>query len=496
MESIPAKPSLPVRRGSVGSAVGTALSTIVVGGTAAAAGIVLARRFGRDAVTDGFLAAYGVYLILSLAAQALRLVVLPEFARSGRRLGGELLGYALTIALVGCAACALVLPFADSVGRALTGGLPESAAVSAASALEWLVPAGFVQLLVALLASALAARNSYLTAAFAYALGSASALLVFVLRSDGHGPLALAWGLAAGSVLTLAILGGALMQRDGVVIARPRPFEPFRRFARLAAGVSLPLALQAFYVIALRVAADKGVGSVTSFAYAYIVAAALVAATASTLALVSSVPLTRRGLDADRAADHVVYSAWLSFAGIAGFAGLFALTGGRIVEAFLGEAFGGESGRALGSLVVHLAPWMAATAVVSTTFPLLFIFGRRWVFLPLAVGGLLVDIALTLALDAAFGLNGIAVALGVTAFVVLALLLAAISQAMLTRTAVGLVRPVLTITAVAIAAFGACSLLLPDIPAAILGLLLYTVVLVALRPAGLRDAWSHIRNLG
>ena len=61
----------------------------------------------------------------------------------------------------------------------------------------------------------------------------------------------------------------------------------------MARGVSLPLALQAIYVVSLPLAAREGVGAVTSFGFAYLAASAVVAVTASSLGLVTSVPLTR-----------------------------------------------------------------------------------------------------------------------------------------------------------------------------------------------------------
>ena len=57
----------------------------------------------------------------------------------------------------------------------------------------------------------------------------------------------------------------------------------------------MPLALQGLYVIALRGASGLGEGNQTSLTYAYLFAATLVAATASSLSLISSAPLTRRG---------------------------------------------------------------------------------------------------------------------------------------------------------------------------------------------------------
>src|ERR1041385_5200153 len=78
-------------RGPVRSGLLTGLSTAAVSGSAAAAGIILSRKFGHGVKTDGFFAAYAVYLALVLVATALRVVVLPGFARarSDDRLGGE-----------------------------------------------------------------------------------------------------------------------------------------------------------------------------------------------------------------------------------------------------------------------------------------------------------------------------------------------------------------------------------------------------------------------
>jgi len=71
--AVDAAVSKPIR-----SALVTAASTVAMGAAAAATGIVLARKFGRSAETDGFLAAYGVYLVFALTAQTLRIVLVPE----------------------------------------------------------------------------------------------------------------------------------------------------------------------------------------------------------------------------------------------------------------------------------------------------------------------------------------------------------------------------------------------------------------------------------
>jgi len=76
-------------RGAVRSGLQTGISTAAVSGSAAVLGIILSRKFGHGVKTDGFFAAYGVYLALVLVASSLRVIVLPRFvtARADGRLG-------------------------------------------------------------------------------------------------------------------------------------------------------------------------------------------------------------------------------------------------------------------------------------------------------------------------------------------------------------------------------------------------------------------------
>src|SRR5207249_4512638 len=90
------------------------------------------------------------------------------------------------------------------------------------------------------------------------------------------------------------------------------------------------------------------------------VASTLVGATAFSLGLISSAPLTRRGIDPEAAGRHIVYAAWVSLSIVGAAAGVFALVGGQIVHVVLGDEYGGKVGRDLGHLVAYLSPWMVA----------------------------------------------------------------------------------------------------------------------------------------
>src|SRR5436190_20817243 len=152
------QPSLAPRRSAVRSGLATGLSTLVVSGSAAIAGAYLAHKFGRDARTDGFLAAYGVYLVIVFAAQAFRLVIVPDLTRAAGedRLTAEFVSHASAFLVVGVPVCVLTFVLADQIRGALTGRLPEQAASVAPEASVFLMPAAFGQVLAALAASALA----------------------------------------------------------------------------------------------------------------------------------------------------------------------------------------------------------------------------------------------------------------------------------------------------------------------------------------------------
>lgn len=470
----------------------TGLSSLAVAGSSAGAGILLAHFFGRNERTDGLFVAYGVYLVLAIAAQSFRLVVLPGLTRAAAdgTLGAETRAYLLALSAPGVVALAAAVLFAHPIGRALTAD--SAAAQVAAQALPWLVGAGFLQLAGALLASALAARDSYDIAALAYAVGALLALVLFAAL-HGYGEVSLAWAVSANS-LFVATLPLAALCRAGALRGNRRRGGALPRLGRLASGAAVPIALQAMFVVALRVAGGLGVGRATSLNYGYLFAGVLVAATASSLALVSSAPLTRRGLDVEGAVEHVIHSAWLSLVLIAAAAGVFALVGGGLVGPLLGGAYAGEVGNELGRLVAYLAPWMVLVAAYTVTFPLLFVLERPRGLAAIAVGGLTLSVPILFAGRALGGLAGIAGALALSVAIVLAGLLLAVSGRALRRTAAELARLSATVGALAALAFGLGSLL-GGVPGAVLGLALYAALLAARRPNGLREAWAYVRAL-
>ena len=465
---------------------------------AAVAGAFLAHKFGRDHETDGFMAAYGVYLVLVLGAQAFRMVVVPDLTRAEAegRLSEEFRAYTIAFLAVALPATVLAAVFSDFWGELVTGRLPEESASVAADAIPWLIPAAFAQLLAALAASALAARDSYLPAAAAFALGGIGGVVFFVLAADTHGLVSLAWGLTLNGAIAIGIPAVVLASR-GSRLRRHRgvPLRLGYRLWRLLYGAAVPLGIQGLYVIALRFAGGTGEGSVTSLSYAFLLAATFTSATAFSLSLISAAPLTRRGVTAESAAEHLVHSAWVSLAFVGAAAGLVALVGGRVVTAVLGDAFSGEVGDELGRLVVFLSPWMVANAAFSITYPLIFVMRRTRMLIPLAFGGSVAAIPIFIAGRAWWGLTGVTVALGVSTLLLVLGLMAALAPRMLVLASVGLGRLSLLVGAATALAFGGASLVLSAVPAAAAGLVLYTLLLVAMRELGLAQAWQYVRAL-
>jgi hypothetical protein len=483
------EPSQSVSRSALSSGVVTGLSTAAVSGSAAVAGALLARKFGHGTQTDGFFAAYAVYVALVLVASALRVVVLPPFARAhaAGRLGREVGSWSLALAVPLVPAVVVSLVASDTVARALTGDA--DARHAAAELLPWLVPAAAAQVYAGVAASALAALDDYAIAAWGFGAGAVGGVLLIVALA-GHGVVAWGWGLALNGAIALLVPLVPLLGRAG--LGRP-DVHFWARLRALAQGVALPFALQGLYIVGLGFATGLGAGRPTTFSYAYLIAALLVAVTATSLALVSSVPLARGELTADRAARHVVAASWLSLAVVAAAAGVFALAGETVARWALGSAYAGGTGAQLGRLVVYLAPWMVTAVAVSVAFPLLFVRGSaRWLPL-LATVALCMHALVEWAGREAFGLAGIAAGMAVTTGAILAALLWPLGS--LRQTLRGVLVAAVVCGGVAALAFAAPRAVLGAVPAALVGLALYAGALLAWRPPGLRAAWTYARTL-
>jgi hypothetical protein len=466
----------------------------------AATGVVIAREFGRTAETDGLLAAYGVFIVVVVAAQAIRVAVLPSLARAAQagRLAGEIAGYAIALLVVAVPLIVAAEVWADALGGLLTANESAVAKETAATALRWVVPAAVMQLFAGLAASGLAALDDYGTAALGYALGSVAGLALIVDRVEPDGIVAIAWGVTVNGALVLAIPAVALAVRAfrtrmPATAVRPTGDPMGARLREFAFGAALPISLQLLYLVSLPFAASLGTGEATSFVYAYLAGSALVTVTAGSLGLVTSVPLARGDFSVAEVIRHVVSSSWFALVLVGAAAGTFVVAGGEVVRAVLGSAYEGDVGADLGTLVVALSPWMIVSIGVSVTFPLAFVAGRTGRLPWIALGALVLQVPLAWVGVSLLELDGLALALAVSTLAVLATLLAELGA--LGGAARGLGFAALVVCALALVAFVPPTLVLGALAAAALGLVVYVALVALIRPRPLVTSWRYLRGL-
>jgi hypothetical protein len=138
---------------------------------------------------------------------------------------------------------------------------------------------------------------------------------------------------------------------------------------------------------------------------------------------------------------------------------------------------------------------MVASVGLSVTFPLLFVAGRDRALPLLAAAALAVHVPAAWAGRELAGLPGIAGALALTTALVLAALVALLSPAALARVAGGLGSAAVVTGGLAVVSFVVLAVLLEPVAAAGVGLGVYALLLLLLRPPGLRRAWAYVHAL-
>jgi peptidoglycan biosynthesis protein MviN/MurJ (putative lipid II flippase) len=270
----------------------TAVAQVAVLLGAALMGVLIARKFGSTAETDGFFTANAVYGVSLFVAQSLRTTTAaplveggPGFARFREYLGGVVWVFAGSV-LVALAAA----------GLAGAVGIHADARASFQAAILILCPAAGLQLFTGEAAAMLAALDDYVAASVAYVIGSVVAIVGFVVLTGPLGvdgvPTALAAGAAA-SALAVAI---ALVRRGW----RPAPpvldRASLRIAGRLVLGAISLVAAQLVLVISVAFAGTTGAGNATLYSYAMMAIMLLTAALASPVSIVFA-PVVARSWD-------------------------------------------------------------------------------------------------------------------------------------------------------------------------------------------------------
>jgi peptidoglycan biosynthesis protein MviN/MurJ (putative lipid II flippase) len=486
--------------GSLGAAALTAVSLVVVSGFAAVVGVVIAREFGRGDETDGFFAAYGVFVVVVTASQAIRVAVLPSLARAQqeRRLASVTAGFATAMALVGLPLILVALFASDQLADVLTGDGSETARNVCAQALRWVIPAAVAHLFTGLVASAFAALDDYAVPALGYALGSTAGLAYIVARTDADGVVAVSRGMAVtafvGLLLPVVVLAWRAHRASMPATAARPAGEPLRRrLGIFVAAAAIPLSLQLAYVVSIPFAGRLGSGAVTSFGYAYLAATTLAGITAFSIGLVTSVPLSRGELTPAVVSRHVVAATWVALVIVGAAVGTIALVGADLVEGVLGADYGDDVGDEVARLLVVFSAWIVAAIGVNVTFPLAFVAGRLRALPWIGLAALAAQLLLAWIGVELLDLDGLATSLAVSTLVVLAALLVQLGAA--SAGLRGVVVAAAVITALTCAAFLPPALISRGAVGALVGLVLYAGLVAVIRPRGLTASWAYLREL-
>ena len=273
---------------------------MVLGGVLA---LLVAQLFGKDARTDAFFAAYGVYSVGLMFAQTFRLTAVSRLAQAG---GSEtitrLLGSVAILALI--FAIPMVV-LADPLGRLLVEGASSGTAATALRIL-WIALAG--QLLAAMLSTFLMVRGAFTVIGVATLLAGLVSIATFLLLQGPFGIAAAATGLAASATWLTAVFGSRLLQAGWrpTRLGRGSLARMCSEAGRLVFASATFIGTNMAFVICLAVAARLGEGNATLFSYGFVLAVMLVGVTVNVSAMVRSPSLVAdRGSASDSAAVGV-----------------------------------------------------------------------------------------------------------------------------------------------------------------------------------------------
>src|SRR3954462_11389404 len=117
-----AKEYRPRERSVLSTGALTGLSLAILALSAAGGAALLSHEVAKGPETDGFFAAYGVYLVLVLVASAFRFVVLPALTRAQERgeLAAQLARSAVAFSFLAVPALVVALAFPDTLAALVT----------------------------------------------------------------------------------------------------------------------------------------------------------------------------------------------------------------------------------------------------------------------------------------------------------------------------------------------------------------------------------------
>lgn len=329
---------------------------MVLGGVLA---VLVAQIFGKNAKTDAFFAAYGVYAVGLTFAQTFRLTAVSRLVRApGHVTTTRLLGAVVVISVV------IALPMvvlAGPLGRLLVTTDPHGIAVTSLRIL-WIALLG--QLLAAMLATALAVRGSFAAIGIGMLPSGIVSIGTFLLVRSDAGVTGAAIGLAAAAVW-LTIVFGVTLLRTGWRPTRPSPvlgMEMGAEAGKLTYASATFIGTNVAYVVCVAVAARVGRGETTLFAYAYVLASMLLGVTANVTAMVRSPALLASSNRAEDAAAAGLWSLRFTLVLVGPVVAMVMLIGKPVVGFALGSGFHGQDITRILLTLLCLVGWILASA--------------------------------------------------------------------------------------------------------------------------------------
>ena len=285
-------PPASARGRAIATAV-TASAQIAVLLAAAVLGVLIGRRFGSTAATDGFFTANAIYGVVLFVGQSLRTTTVARMIEGEPRMDrfrAQLDAVAL-LAVVSTAGFALAVLAAPAVVE------PGAEAVFRSAMLVF-IPVAALHLFTGLAAAMIAAYGGYTPAALAYGAGAAVSVLAFFVWTPPFGVEGIPVALATGSIVTTGLLA-AMLARHGWRPSLPRAGPTARRdAARIMLAAASIVAGQIILAISVAFAGGVEGGGATIYTYAMMIMLGLTAGLVSPIGVVFA-PIVAREWDRD-----------------------------------------------------------------------------------------------------------------------------------------------------------------------------------------------------
>lgn len=270
----------------------TGVSQAVAFASVGLLGVLIAAKFGASSRTDGFFIANSIYAIVLFLGQSLRTTTVGLFTRDPRSAADTFLSGAVMSLLAGAVFLAAAMFVAPAV-------LPDSGVATARGSLALLWPAASFQIMSGMLAAVLGTRDRVTTAAYAYTAGSVTAVALFVPLTHPFGIYAVPASLLIGTAVTTCAMAVALRRTGRLDLSGGDARRAWSRTGALLLGATGMIGGQLIVALSTTLVAHVGEQAASTYAYASMIIALLMATAVSPAGVVMA-PVVARDWDGDR----------------------------------------------------------------------------------------------------------------------------------------------------------------------------------------------------